>query len=158
MTNHALRGFSLGILLTASVVFAYFYLFEVDIEDENVERHLNEETIAAEAKKFNQVVISSEEHQKLLSIKKQFVEIRTKTDEKDVNENSKIYGSFLEIKSGMNSMEIAEILEREKIIESKQSFIDYLNDYGLNRSIQIGSYELSSEMSIAEIAKMITKS
>ncbi|MBR7554374.1 endolytic transglycosylase MltG [Allobacillus sp. SKP8-2] len=63
----------------------------------------------------------------------------------------------MEIEQGMNSSDIADSLERNKIINDRKPFIDYLAEHDLSQTIQLGSYEIDSSMSIEEIAKLITR-
>ncbi|HLR08022.1 MAG TPA: hypothetical protein VK136_02020 [Bacillota bacterium] len=63
----------------------------------------------------------------------------------------------LEIKSGMNSSEISELLEENDIIDDAMEFSTFLEDEDYESDVQIGEFELSSDMSFKEIAEEITK-
>lgn len=65
--------------------------------------------------------------------------------------------TVLIIRSGMTSTEISSLLEQTNIIKNRKDFDQYLEDKKLSEGIQIGTYELNSSMTIAEIANLITK-
>lgn len=65
--------------------------------------------------------------------------------------------TVLIIRSGMTSTDISLILEQTNIIKNRKDFDQYLEDKKLSEGIQIGTYELNSSMTIAEIANLITK-
>ncbi|MET0785870.1 MAG: hypothetical protein ABWY25_04130 [Paenisporosarcina sp.] len=64
--------------------------------------------------------------------------------------------SVLIVRPGMNSPEISSLLENAKIIKNRKDFDQFLTDNQLAESIQIGTYELNSSMTIEEIADIIT--
>ncbi|MBU6079656.1 endolytic transglycosylase MltG [Allobacillus sp. SKP2-8] len=63
----------------------------------------------------------------------------------------------MEIEQGMNSSDIAELLEKNEVIVGTEPLIDYLAEHDLSQTIQLGSYEVDSTMSIEEIAHLITR-
>ncbi|MBU0904347.1 MAG: endolytic transglycosylase MltG [Firmicutes bacterium] len=65
--------------------------------------------------------------------------------------------TVLIIRSGMTSTDISSILEQTNIIKNRKDFDQYLEDKKLSEGIQIGTYELNSYMTIAEVANLITK-
>ncbi|MGX7106632.1 endolytic transglycosylase MltG [Hutsoniella sourekii] len=64
-------------------------------------------------------------------------------------------GSF-EVVSGQTSSEIASQLEAEGFISSASEFQALIDEWGLDAAIQTGTYELNSDMSIHDIASIIT--
>lgn len=64
-------------------------------------------------------------------------------------------GSFT-IASGEASSEIAARLESDGFIDSADEFQSLLDEWDLNAVIQAGDFELNSDMSIHDIASMIT--
>lgn len=61
------------------------------------------------------------------------------------------------VKPGSNSSDLSSTLERAHIIEDAAKFDVYMKDYGYAGKIQIGTFELSSDMSFKEIAEVLTK-
>lgn len=149
-----LRSFAIG-LLTATLIFGITFL----LEDKN--------TRATESKE-----LTIEELQQQLEEKGYYVskeaeatesnqEKNTTTTEKDTEEDvqdstpKEIRIYMLEITSGMTISEVADALETADIISDSAELITFLqeNDYGTN--IQIGDYEITSEMSLQNIAETI---
>ena len=57
----------------------------------------------------------------------------------------------------MTTSEIAELLEKAKIIDDSMKFQDYMNKEKLSQQVQIGEYIVSSDMSYEELSKLITR-
>ncbi|GIN96356.1 hypothetical protein J6TS1_22260 [Siminovitchia terrae] len=62
----------------------------------------------------------------------------------------------LNINDGMTSKEVSKQMEKAEIIKDANEFNDYLSAKKWQQSIQIGDYELTSEMGMQEIAETIT--
>lgn len=62
----------------------------------------------------------------------------------------------LNINDGMTSKEVSKQMEKAEIIKDANEFNDYLSAKKWQQSIQIGNYELTSEMGMQEIAETIT--
>ncbi|HBZ09019.1 MAG TPA: hypothetical protein DEO65_03910 [Bacillus bacterium] len=62
----------------------------------------------------------------------------------------------LNINGGMTSKEVSRQMEKAEIIKDANEFNDYLAKKKMQQSIQIGDYELTSEMGLEEIAETIT--
>jgi len=77
-------------------------------------------------------------------------------DESNI-ESPSITNTVLEIRKGMNSIDVSLTLEETGILKNRKDLDQYLEDNKLSERIQIGTYELDSTMTIAEIADLITK-
>lgn len=77
------------------------------------------------------------------------------TDEETENSTSSTSGTFV-ISQGETSVDIASNLEAQGFVESAAEFQALLDEWGLNSIIQAGSYEISSDMTIHDIANEIT--
>lgn len=77
------------------------------------------------------------------------------TDEETENSTSSTSGTFV-ISQGETSVDIASNLEDQGFVESAAEFQALLDEWGLNSIIQAGSYEISSDMTIHDIANEIT--
>ncbi|RWR15122.1 endolytic transglycosylase MltG [Siminovitchia fortis] len=71
-------------------------------------------------------------------------------------DNSVVKVMHLNINDGMTSKEVGRQMEKAEIIEDANEFNDYLAKKKWQQSIQIGDYELTSEMGLQEIAETIT--
>ncbi|MFS0861561.1 hypothetical protein [Fredinandcohnia sp. 179-A 10B2 NHS] len=147
MDKLLLRGIAVGIILS-TIIYGYFYYFEKGepvISETQVNDYLEEK---------GYVSLSKEKYSELLQ------------EETDINENQKVNEPLsepikkeitysLSIEPGMNSNQIAEVLENEEIIQNSSDLNTYLIENGLNTKIQIGTYELSNLMDVSEIVKII---
>lgn len=62
----------------------------------------------------------------------------------------------LNINEGMSSKEVSKQMEKAGVIQDAEEFNDYLAAKKWQQSIQIGDYELTSDMGLQEIAETIT--
>jgi hypothetical protein len=76
--------------------------------------------------------------------------------EESPEESPELHKTVIDIRSGMNSIDVSLILEQQAIVKNQKDFEQYLVDNKINERIQIGQYELNSEMTFAEIAELIT--
>ena len=158
MTNHSVKAFSIGIIFSTAIL-SFVYYFATD----HKEAVVTKDDIQNYIKSENLVVLSKQEYDELKlrsenndnTPEEQSVE-PTKESEKKQTENE-INNYTLTIRSGMNSMEIATLLEEEKIIANASEFDTFLREQNLNTTIQIGSFDLTSDMSYELIADIITK-
>src|SRR5690625_3527888 len=79
-----------------------------------------------------------------------------KDKKKKKKDNDEVKKLKFTIKDGDVPSDIADVLVENKIIKDRQKFIDYIEDNDYSSKIQLGKFEVTSEMSIKEIAKTIT--
>ncbi|MFC4022785.1 hypothetical protein ACFOUV_03030 [Oceanobacillus longus] len=78
----------------------------------------------------------------------------TSTHEDETEESSVRY--TLTISPGMASSDISSLLAEYQIIENASEFNSYLDEHDYSLKVQIGSYDLSSDMSFYQIAEKIS--
>ncbi|HLR64920.1 MAG TPA: hypothetical protein VK075_05800 [Pseudogracilibacillus sp.] len=72
------------------------------------------------------------------------------------NDNEDVIKHTFKTETGIVSQEIADILYDNKIIDDRDKFAKYLEDNGYSSKIQIGTFEVTSDMSHKELAEVIT--
>ncbi|MFC0299736.1 hypothetical protein ACFFIS_02680 [Virgibacillus soli] len=82
---------------------------------------------------------------------------KAEKDKKAEKEKKKKKSYTLKIKSGMFPSEVADLLEKNKIIKDKHKFNKFLEDKGYAQKVQLGEFKVSSDMDHTQIAKIITK-
>lgn len=82
-------------------------------------------------------------------------ETDAETENSDDSENTGADGTFV-IAQGETSVDIASNLEAAGFVESAAEFQALLDEWGLSSIIQAGSYELTADMSIHDIANELT--
>lgn len=155
-----IRSYALG-LLTAVIAVGIVYF-----QDENTAAdHTEKQNITLdEAKNFVTLkgyqVIPTEDWKELNDIKESYEQlIEEQNEAKPETEEEPIsYHSYLlTIEPGMNSSDVSELLYQAQIIDNEKRFNQYLVENGLSTRIQIGEYELISDMTYEEIAAIITR-
>lgn len=141
MNRGSLRGFASGLLIATVLVGGLYYIEESD------DKPLTLEELTTESEKLGYTLIKKEEDTpSQVSIAPSSVEKR--------EELSTSYQ--LDITYGMNSEDIADLLQRNGIIDNATIFQSYLKNNKLTTSIQIGSYALTEAMTYEQIAQTIT--
>ncbi|MGO4927641.1 endolytic transglycosylase MltG [Fundicoccus sp. Sow4_D5] len=82
-------------------------------------------------------------------------EANSEETSEDESENTAAEGSFV-IAQGETSVDIASNLEAAGFVESASEFQALLDEWGLSSIIQAGTYELTADMSIHDIANELT--
>lgn len=152
MTKRGLQGLAVGIFFTTALL-TYFYFFQTNEVESHEDAEIPEIEISSEEmmdKLAEQgfVVLEEDEYNSLLKAK----------DEDDLEtEQEPQYKGILVVKPGMNSTQVSELLAELNIIDDAQAFIDYLIEQNLTTNVEVGEFELHSDMTFTEIAEIITK-
>jgi hypothetical protein len=156
MNKQSTRAFAAGIFLSAIILIIYHYFMDNpqdpinNLEDQGYVILTQEE--------------AKEHNEKVSDLEKQ-VDALTQNHKEDTNEvqegaddntadRKKI---TLTVSSGMTPLEIADELESSGIIRNSSDLNSYLTNSGLADKIQIGEYELHSEMTLEEISTLLTE-
>lgn len=156
--RQSIRSFALG-LLTATALLAFTY-FNIDSDKEKIDSTESaKEQLAAEG-----YHVLSEDEYKELKEKQETTETSTNVNEEEKSEEEtsseekdEVSTYTLTIEPGMYSSTISEKLFEAGIIDSETDFSNFLEDEGYSTLIQIGEYELHSDMTQQEIAETITR-
>lgn len=184
MANSSLRNFASGMIISTSVLTAVYYLQPTNNEEQKiVEEHIiTDEEVQQYLEDKGYISISKQTYDELTAKaasqanntnenkeaqipqaspnqKQQEPEAETETPEKAVPEKieAKQKAYTLIVHSGMDSIQIANTLEKSGIVKSGKDFEQFLTKKDWTRSIQVGTYELNSSMSYEQIGKIITK-
>lgn len=164
MNSRGVRAFALGIFFTASVIGSYYF---------NINKV---ETVPSAKKQLEDkgyIVLSPNEYkmlkntgnqknrqtasaQKIVPHKKAPA-TTSQSSSKPSAANKKVYTFQLEVKAGMNTEEIVHLLAVQKIIANEHEFGQFLIDHNYQSKLQLGTFELTSDMSYDQMAKIITK-
>jgi hypothetical protein len=167
MSKGFLRGLSFGIILSILLIF----IFE---DTDRMKETLDEQAITSILKKNKKTVITLDEYNHLKQIQQEYEKEKNKKNEASIKETDsnddsqvetekpneeqdKVVLYTVEIEQGMSISEISTKLEKVKVISSAKELDEYLKKKGWEGSIQIGTFEVSSKMTLEEIARIITK-
>lgn len=172
MTKNGIRGFAAGILI-ATAVFAFFYYLIFNEGTQSSAQKVVKQTPLTEAT-VTQYLTSH--HRKAIDVDayNQWQAANTKaiakTDQtakkpksnpkpKTNSGKAKTVTYNLNIKAGMLPGDISNSLVQAKILNSNQknAFDQYMHSKKLEKYVQLGTFKVSSDMSIQKIAQVITK-
>ena len=159
MTKSGLRGFAFGLLIACAVIAYYYYQVSPPHEEKAKAAQLNEANVTSYLDKHQMVAISQakfdEWHKQAQTSADAGAKDSSKKDSSKTDQ-TEIYSTVLNIQSGMTTKNIADKLLASHIIKDKDPFYNFMNKNKLEKYVQLGKYKVTSKMSIAEIAKMIT--
>lgn len=157
MNKGLLQAFSTGVIFATAIMAGFYYGTNLDAQ---------ESVTAANAKKLLEAqgysisksnVQTKSEQTKIKKEPKNVLEQKRETKNiKEIEKSEKVISYILKVKSKMTTIEIAELLEKEKIIDDATKFKNYMNQKNLSRQVQIGEYIVSSNMSYEELGALIT--
>lgn len=175
--KHLLQGTAIGLFIATSVFSAVYFFGDFNKDNDNVEDLTIEEAITLlEGEKYS--VIEDEELERLYNDIEQLeliieensqviVDDENKDDDVIADENEQevvqeeeveqVEEFVLEIKPGVHSRNIGEVLKKFGIVEDERDFERYVLEKEVDRKIQIGEFKLKSDMSVDDIIKIITK-
>lgn len=147
MTKYSIKNISLGIgigLIIASVA-----------NISTTSTSLTEDEIRREAAKRNLIVMNAKDliqkqPEQVKQNQEQAKPVEPKTPEKQ--EQTMV----IVIESGTTSQGIAELLLSNKLIESKQTFLDRLSELKKESKLQIGTFKIPAGSSTDRIIEIIT--
>jgi len=141
MNRGSLRGFASGLLIATVLVGGLYYIEESD------DKPLTLEELTTESERLGYTLTKKEED----------TPSQVSITPSSVEKGEELSTSYqLDITYGMNSEDIADLLQRNEIINDANRFQKYLKDNKLTTSIQIGSYNLIEAMTYEQIAQTIT--
>lgn len=144
MNKTTLQAFAAGITFTTAIITGYLFF----LEPEETAHEVTVVGATAILEKNGYKIEDPSQIEKKKPV--EHPEPKTEKPEKAVNYR-------LTIKPGMTSQQIADTLVNEHIISDADTLTNYLRRDKLHDHIQVGTFILSKEMSIEQIAKTITK-
>lgn len=163
MNKSSLRSFGIGILFSVGILGTAY----ITINDVPKNESISVEDAKKMLKKENYMIYSEEEfeavkeeiHTKVEKEKSEATE--QKKNEQNTVDTSKqktIITYHLEVTNGMTSNDIVDRLLNAGIINDSEKMKNYLDEHDYSTKIQLGVFILTSDMSLEQIAKTITKS
>ena len=158
MNKVSLQSFSVGIIFATSIIAGFYYGTNSN-EKVTFTTTDAKKMLEAEGYQISKIDASKKSDEKEKTIEpKEETKNTVKTRNEQVNKKKeKVISYILKVKSKMTASEIAELLEKEKIIDDATKFQDYMNKKSLSQKVQIGEYIVSSDMNDEELSKLITK-
>lgn len=156
MTKNGLRGFAAGLII-ATFILSYVYYFQSDKTDASQNDVITEADIENYALENDLVVLTEEEFKNLNEKEEPKEEKKEDKKKEEPKEEEKVINVNFEITPGMSTDDVASKLQKSKLISKKSDFTNYIKKNKLESGIKAESYKLNSEMTVEEIAKIVTK-
>lgn len=172
MTKNGLRGFGTGIFVACAVIAIYYYMFSHlnstalghqtntanGLTQTRVDQYLaNKGQIAVDQATFNEWQSDQQNSAPAKSSAPTKSTGSTQKNQTTSPAKPTVTKMVLTIKSGMSVSDIAKTLEQNKVIKDQQAFYNFMVKNKLDTKIQLGTFNVSSNMTTAQIAKAITK-
>ncbi|HET7628455.1 MAG TPA: hypothetical protein VFK44_08725 [Bacillales bacterium] len=169
MTKRGMRGFAAGIWV-AALVMAFFVYTSDSLEktaakpavitesqvDEYLDTHGQVAVSESEYENLQAKAKANEQEEKSKTAADDSDDSKSKSDIESDTKKENVRSFTLHIRSGMTGGEIAAKLEEANIIKDKFDLIHYLKKHNMEQDVQLGTVQIKSDMTIAEIAKKIT--
>jgi len=81
---------------------------------------------------------------------------KSENDNDNEKEEEEVKKVTFTTEAGVVSQDIADILIEKKVIDDRQKFLDYLEDNDYSPYIQLGTFEVTTDMSFKELAETVT--
>ncbi|MGB8000570.1 MAG: hypothetical protein WCF60_10855 [Anaerobacillus sp.] len=165
MSKQEAKGVAAGLLFAAILLTAYYFMFAQATAEEG--NQPSEAEIEQHLKENGMVMVTKDEYAALKAEQPTGVDDKQKstnqesTDQEDKQKKdadaARSKKVSFSIKEGMTSLEVAQSLEDQKLVNKSDDFIDTLRDMGKEMAVQPGDYELQTDMSSGDIVKEITR-
>jgi YceG-like family len=150
--KQVLQGFATALLLAGACMLVLH--FTADNRTTNTtsaapikKEQLSTEEMKTHLEKDDYYILNSQEYE----------ELQKKPQAKEETEPEQTKKFQLKLQRGMTSDEVARLLEKKHILEDGDAFLTYLNVTEASKALQVGTYDINSDMSYEEIADLLTK-
>lgn len=165
----------MGVFVTTSI-FASVYYFHGSAASSYVDEAITAEEALQILENENYTVLTNQEHNNLMDeithleeeinvlmeLEEEVENGQTSPEEEiespEAEEESTetVYEAVLIIESGMTTRNIADQLEYLNIISDSRAFERYVQESGLERALRMGEFNLTSDMTIQEVAQTLS--
>lgn len=163
MSKNGFQTFAAGIIAATSVLSATYFLSEnIPTTDEvAVQKEVTEADVKEYLVKNGQMTITNEEYETLISAKDQAAKEEQKEEtvankDQEAKPVEKIKYS-VQIREGMTTSEVSDLLEQNGIITSAKDFNQFLIKGNYHTEVQLGTFEVVQGMSFIELADAFTR-
>jgi beta-N-acetylglucosaminidase len=151
--KQVLQGFAAALLLAGACMLVLYITSDESAAKTTsaapIQKELSTEEMKTRLEKDDYYILNSKEYEELQQ--------KTETKEKTETESNQPKEFQLKLESGMTSDEVARQLEKKSILEDGDAFLTYLNVTKASKALQVGTYDVNSDMSYEEITELLTK-
>lgn len=156
MTKNGVRGLASGLLI-ATIVLSYFFYYHGENDKTKPSEQAQEKS--SDSISENEIKAFADQNDMIILTETEYNELKDNAGQEaeEPQEEKVIYQLLLDVPSGTSSQEVAQRLEKTKIIDNAEAFMKDLKAKNLETAVKQGSYQLNSNMSIDEIIAIVTK-
>lgn len=110
---------------------------------------------SSDTKKKEQAKKDNDSKQDDTKDKKEKTETKKKDDKDDSKKEKSSKKIKVTVKEGMVSQDVAKLLKDKGVVKDENKFVKYMEDNNISQSMQIGTFELSNDMSFDDIGKAL---
>jgi len=151
MDKRNIRSFALGMLLSTCIIGSiYYYSKPYEQTGQQLESVLKAKGLVA---------VNEKEYEQLKRLSEQKENSKNKQhppQQSSHKESETVHVYRLTVSEGKYPRDIAKELEEAKIIPNDTDFTDHLEKRNLTRKIRVGTYTVTSQMTLEQISNMIT--
>jgi hypothetical protein len=153
--KQVLQGFAVALLLAGACMLVLYFTYDNSATKTTTsaapikKKQLSTEEMKTRLEEDDYYILSSQEYEEL--------QTKTETIENTETESEQSNKFQLKLESGMTSEEVARLLEKKNILEDGEAFLTYLNVTKASKALQVGTYDVNSDMSYKEITDLLTK-
>jgi hypothetical protein len=163
MTKNGLRGFAAGIFVSCGLLAIYTYILhpisnqpnqaEGSITPTQVDHYLAQKgQIAVDQATFDKWSNDQKAAQSSSNSK-----TKSQTKSKADTSTPTVTKMTINVTGSMGVWDVAKELEANHIIKDKQALYDYMLHHKLDKYLQLGSFNVSSQMTTEQIANVLSK-
>jgi len=184
MTKNGMRAFASGMIITCAVIAFFYYFISNDVKSSSkkvANKPLTENSVENFLSKKGQVAIDQATYDKWQAEDQQLEaggkgnnnkknnsdntssdsgntenQSNTKNNGKKKASQQQTRVVTIQVKPGMTSTDIADQLLSDKIIKNSTTLVDYIIGHDLENRIQLGSYQIKSNMTNQQIAEILS--
>ncbi|WP_243386321.1 endolytic transglycosylase MltG [Bacillus kexueae] len=173
MNKRILQAFAAGMITATSILALTFYLGGYHTANDNTQEiaSVTEADIVKFLDQNEQVAISKSEYEQLTSIQNSNESGQTEQKNDDQNkeepqeqkeelkeeEAQEVKTVSITIKEGMATSDVAKLFESAGVVDSASEFSKYLIEHEYHTRVQIGTFEVKTDMSFYQLAEAITR-
>lgn len=151
MKAKLIRSFAAGLLLATVVSGSVYFLSSNDYSNRNNKGDLSTEEMKTILTEDGYKVLTEVELAEQLAA----AQIEAEESQEQAATEKVVYRTMITVTSGMTSIDVGDALVSAKVIESRQQFVDLVEQKGIVQELRPGTFEVQSDMTLDQVIATI---
>lgn len=151
MKAKLIRSFATGLLLATVVSGSVYFLSSNDYSNRNNKGDLSTEEMKTILTEDGYKVLTEVELAEQLAA----AQIEAEKSQEQTATEKVVYRTMITVTSGMTSIDVGDALVSAKVIESRQQFVDLVEQKGIVQELRPGTFEVQSDMTLDQVIATI---